>query len=241
MPACALNINQLKKSIMNNSVLELSTAKVMRSQRFFNKASLFIYDFILYGFISKYAWGSSLQRLDAHFQKYVSSNHLEVGVGTGYLLDRIKFSTPNPRLALMDLSLPCLEKTRHKVSRYSPEIYVQNLLEPMQHGILPFESISINYVLHCVPGDINQKCQALIQLKTLLKPDAVLIGTTVLSKDASKNLLARPFMWFLNFLGVFNNSEDGAIDLENFLKTNFQVVEFDVVGVTAFFAVKIAR
>ncbi|PRC94068.1 class I SAM-dependent methyltransferase [Solimicrobium silvestre] len=224
---------------MNNIAQELSIAKVKRSQRYFNKASLSIYDFILYGFISKYAWGSSIQRLDAHYKKYVSLSHLEVGVGTGYLLNRIKFATPSPRLALMDLSQACLEKTKIKVSRYAPEIYVQNLLEPMQRSIPQFDSVSINYVLHCIPGSISQKCQALLHLKPLLKQDGILFGTTVLSTGVPKNLLARPAMSFLNLLGVFNNSEDSAIDLEKFLKAHFKITHFEVIGVTAFFAVKI--
>jgi hypothetical protein len=50
--------------------------------------------------------------------------------------------------------------------------------------------------------------------------------------------LAKPFMWLMNSLGVFNNRSDNARDLKECLETNFRVIEFDVVGVTAFFAVK---
>jgi ubiquinone/menaquinone biosynthesis C-methylase UbiE len=216
----------------------INDTKVIRSQRYFNKTSLAVYDLVLYGFISNYAWGTSIRRLDSHYQQYVSSNHLEVGVGTGYLLSRIQFPDPAPRLALMDLSTACLEKTANKLARYEPEIYVQNLLEPIRHTMRPFDSISINYVLHCVPGDIALKCQALLQLRSLLAPDGVLFGTTVLSKGVSKNMLARPAMWFLNALGVFNNRDDDLIELQTFLSTHFQVCELEVVGVTALFSVK---
>jgi len=238
-PRFAKNTNQIMEHIMTSPIHVINDAKVIRSQRYFNKLSLAIYDLVLYGFISKYAWGASIQRLDAHYRKYVTSNHLEVGVGTGYLLNRIEFPKPMPRLALMDLSVACLKKTKSTVSRYVPEIYVQNLLEPMRHNIRPFESIGINYVLHCVPGDIHHKCQGLLQLKTLLKPDGILFGTTVLSKGVSKNILARPAMWLFNMLGVFNNRQDSATDLEKFLRTHFQILEFELIGVTAFFAVKI--
>jgi hypothetical protein len=44
-------------------------------------------------------------------------------------------------------------------------------------------------------------------------------------------------MWLLNFLGVFNNRRDNAQDLKTYLEKNFEVLEFQVVGVTAFFAV----
>ena len=92
--------------------------KVEKSQLYFNKLSLFFYDVILYGVISRHAWGASIARLDAH---YASANHLEVGVGTGFLLNRIRFPG-QPRLALKDLSTACLETTRRKVARYAPAV-----------------------------------------------------------------------------------------------------------------------
>lgn len=44
----------------------------------------------------------------------------------------------------MDLSSECLEKTKRKVSRYAPEIYIQNLLEPIRHKMNEFDSIGMN-------------------------------------------------------------------------------------------------
>ncbi len=130
---------------------------VRLSQRFFNKTSLFFYDLLLYGVISKYAWGCSIRRLDAHYRQYTSSNHLEAGVGTGFLLNRVAFDAAHPRVALMDLSRECLNKTGRVVARYRPEIYVQNLLEPINPKVARFDSIAINYVLHCVPGRLQGK------------------------------------------------------------------------------------
>ena len=212
--------------------------KVERSQKYFNKATLSIYDLLLYGLISRHAWSCPIGRLDAHYGKYLSGNHLEVGVGTGFLLDRVRFPLERPRLALMDLSRACLEKTQRRVARYAPETYVQNLLEPVAHRPAAFDSIGINYVMHCVPGSFLEKGVAFSHLKPLLKPGGVLFGTTVLSEGVSKNLLARPFMWLVNALGVFNNRCDNARDLELVLRQNFQLIEFEVTGTTAFFAVR---
>jgi ubiquinone/menaquinone biosynthesis C-methylase UbiE len=222
---------------MKSSEQQIADAKVARSQQYFNKLSLFFYDALLYGLISKYAWGSSTARLDAHYARYVSANHLEVGVGTGYLLDRVRFPQ-TPRLALMDLSPQCLAATARKVARHTPTSYVQNILEPITQQIAPFDSISVNYVMHCVPGDFTKKGTAFVHLATLLKEHGTLFGTTVLSLDVPKNMLARPFMWLMNALGVFNNRADSARDLEASLRTHFQVLQFDIVGVTAFFAVQ---
>lgn len=220
-------------SSSQNQSVQLQTA---RSQQYFNKVSLSFYDALLYGVISQYAWGSSIARLDAHYARYTSVNHLEVGVGTGFLLDRIKFASP-PRLALMDLSEACLEKTRTKVARYKPACYVHNILEPVTQPIDKFDSISVNYVMHCVPGSFWDKAKAFSYLGALLKPGGVLFGTTVLSRGVRKNLLAWPFMWLMNALGVFNNQEDSVLELEAALRANFKVLQFEVVGVTAYFAV----
>jgi hypothetical protein len=124
------------------------------------------------------------------------------------------------------------------VSRYAPEIYIQNLLEPIQNKIDKFDSIGINYVMHCVPGSFKEKGVAFTHLQPLLSENGVLFGTTVLSENIHKNWLAKPFMWLMNSLGVFNNCSDNARDLKECLKTNFQLIEFEVVGVTAFFAVR---
>ena len=208
-----------------------------RSQQYFNKVSLFFYDLLLYGVISKYAWGASIARLDAHYARYATANHLDVGVGTGFLLNRVNFSRP-PRLALMDLSEHCLAKTQQKLRRYAPSLHEQNVLEPMTHALAAFDSIGFNSVMHCVPGAFDQKGIAFQHLAALLAPHGVLFGTTVLGAGVRKNLLARPFMWLMNALGVFNNRQDSAHDLQAFLRAHFTVVEFEVAGVTAFFAVE---
>ncbi len=223
---------------MKTANLNVTASSIARSQQYFNKLSLFFYDFLLYGVISRHAWGSSVRRLDAHYAKYATSNHLDVGVGTGFLLNRVVFDSATPRLALMDLSAACLAKTKHKVSRYSPATYVQNLLEPVRHKIAKFDSIGINYVMHCVPGSFKEKGIAFRHLQPLLAEDGILFGTTVLSEGVRKNLLARPFMWLMNYAGLFNNRQDNARDLKEYLETHFQLLQFEVVGVTAYFAVK---
>lgn len=222
---------------MIHSDSDLTQVKIVRSQQYFNKLSLFFYDALLYGVISKYAWGCSIGRLDAHYRKHISANHLEVGVGTGFLLKRAPLAD-TARLGLMDLSANCLAKTLPKVARYRPETYVQNILEPVAHVVAPFDSIGINYVLHCVPGSLDRKSIALTHLAALLTPNGRLFGTTVLSEGVHKNPLARPFMWLMNALGVFNNRRDNAQALENYLRAHFEVLEWSVVGVTAIFAVK---
>ncbi|MCX4026076.1 class I SAM-dependent methyltransferase [Endozoicomonas sp. SM1973] len=212
--------------------------QVEKSQKYFNKLSLFFYDWILYGIISKYAWGCSTIRLDEHYRNYISNNHLEVGVGTGFLLNRVKFQSGDVRLGLMDLSQSCLQKTAKKVARYQPEIYQQNLLEPITNPIEPFDSISINYVMHCVPGGFKEKGIVFKHLKSLLNENGALFGTTVLFQGVPKGLFAKLVLAIMNKLGVFNNKHDSLEELRDCLSSNFSHVDLQVEGCTAVFVVK---
>ena len=62
------------------------------------------------------------------------------------------------------------------ISRYSPETYFGNVLEPIASKIERFDSVGINYLLHCLPGTIESKSLAFDYLKTLMNPDAVLFA-----------------------------------------------------------------
>lgn len=213
-------------------------SQLAKSQKYFNKVTLFFYDFILYGFISKYAWGCPTKTLDAHYASHITANHLDVGVGTGYLLNRVSFPSATPRLALMDLSLSCLTKTLTRLARYKPESYGQNVLEPITMNIKKFDSIGINSVMHCIPGSFKEKGIAFRHLKALLNDNGLLFGTTVLSKGVTQNWLSKIFVKFFNRLGVFINNDDSLIDLTEALRKYFQQVDITVVGSTAIFSAR---
>ena len=65
-----------------------------------------------------------------HYREHVTSNHADIGVGTGYCLDRCGFDSPNPRLALIDLQPNCLEYAARRLARYRPRTYVRDVLQP---------------------------------------------------------------------------------------------------------------
>lgn len=215
--------------------------QLQTSQRYFNRLSLQFYDLVLYHFVSKHAWGCSTALLDAHYAQHVSANHLEVGVGTGYLLDRVRFPTPTPRLTLMDFSASCLEKTGKRVARYQPQAVRQNILQPVTADLEKFDSIAINYVLHCVPGSFREKGIAFAHLKPLLNEGGVLFGSTVLAKGVPLNPLARGLLWLFNAIGIFINRDDSLEDLSAALNQNFAEVDLKVVGCTAVFAARVPR
>jgi hypothetical protein len=95
--------------------------------------------------------------------------------------------------------------------------------------------------MHCVPGRFEEKGVAFLNLRTLMSESCVLFGSTVLSDGVRKNWLAKPFMWLMNFIGVLNNRRDSANDLKSYLETHFQIIEFEIIGVAAFFAVELKK
>src|SRR5262249_19965094 len=118
-----------------------------------------------------------------HYGVYVSGNHLDVGVGSGYLLDHCRFPTAHPRISLFDLNRNCLEFTAHRIRRYQPSAHLGDVLAPIALPGPAYDSIGINYVLHCLPGTIESKAAAFDNLSPHLAPNGVLFGSIILRAD----------------------------------------------------------
>jgi SAM-dependent methyltransferase len=200
----------------------------------FNERMLRYYDWLL-EFTCNRIWRCPIGRTLELYQRHLSTNHLEVGVGTGYFLDRSQFPRSEPRLALLDLSPDCLRRTAGRLSRYAPEVYRANALEPIALDMQPFDSIAMNYVLHCMPGAITEKAIAFANLKPLLKPSGVLFGSTVLRHGVRCDRGARTFMRLYNSRRVFCNLQDSLDDLRQALRTTFRDVEIEIIGCVAQF------
>ncbi|HUA25490.1 MAG TPA: class I SAM-dependent methyltransferase [Steroidobacteraceae bacterium] len=200
----------------------------------FNERMLRYYDWLL-EFTCNRIWRCPIGRTLELYERHLSTNHLEVGVGTGYFLDHSRFPRSEPRLALLDLSSHCLRRTAARLSRYAPEVYRANALEPIAPGIEPFDSIAMNYVLHCMPGAIPEKAIAFANLKPLLNPSGVLFGSTVLRHGVRCDRGARTFMHLYNSRRVFCNLQDSLDDLRQALRTTFRDVEIEIIGCVAQF------
>jgi hypothetical protein len=90
--------------------------------------------------------------------------HLDGGVGTGYFLDKCTFPVEKPVVHLMDLNSNTLEKTSSRIKHYSPVSHLCNVLEPIQDDLPNFDSISVMIFLHCLPGTMLKKEEAIKNL-----------------------------------------------------------------------------
>ncbi len=210
--------------------------QVEAGHAFYTKRSLTVYDMLILGYFSRVAWKCPASRLLAHYNEHVTSNHLDVGVGTGYFLDRCRFASPTPRIALMDLNASCLETAGRRIARYSPEIYRANVLEPLEPIETKFDSIGLNYLLHCLPGTIASKGIVFEHLKAVANPSAGIFGATLLHGGVPRNWLARKVMDRNNANGIFSNAKDDLDGLRAVLSAHLRDTTVEVVGCAAIFA-----
>lgn len=207
---------------------------VWRGQVVYTPLILRVYDAWVLGFSNSLLWRCPTRRLLEHYARYLRPHHLEAGVGTGYFLDRSRFASP-PHITLLDLNENTLAFSRRRLRRFAPRTLRGNLLEPIAFSER-YDSAAINYVLHCLPGGLDQKGVVFDHLKAGMRPGGVIFGSTLLSRGVSMSPAARRLMAAYNRKGIFSNEGDSAQGLEAALRRRFDRFTLDVVGCAALFA-----
>ncbi len=205
----------------------------------YSRAGLHFYDAGVLGISSRFIWRCPSGRVLDLYQANVSDNHLDVGVGTGYFLDRVQFSSPAPRLGLMDLNGNSLIHTAQRLIRYRPEIYQADVLTPIASDIETFDSIGLNYLLHCLPGPMAAKAVAFDNLRPLLRPGGAIFGGTILRHGIRLPLQARALIATYNAMGIFGNSQDSLVDLQSALEDRFEQVQVESSGCVGLFSARV--
>jgi ubiquinone/menaquinone biosynthesis C-methylase UbiE len=216
--------------------VDATPEQVEAGHSFYTKRTLAIYDAMILGYFSRLAWKCPARRLVQHYNENISANHLDVGVGTGYFIDRCRFESASPRVALMDPNVNCLDVASRRLARYEPEVYRANVLEPVPFDQPRFDSVGLSYVLHCLPGAIGTKAVAFEHLKALTNPGGVIFGATLLHDGVPRNWLARKVMDRNNKHGIFSNANDSLEGLRSALSERFTASTVDVVGCVALFS-----
>jgi hypothetical protein len=130
----------------------------------------------------------------------------------------------------------CLEAAGRRIARFHPEIYRQNVLEPVRQDIRRFDSISLTWLLHCFPGSIYSKAAVFENLKTLLNPGGVIFGGTLLHGGVHPHWLASRLMSVYNEKAIFTNMQDDLEGLKAVLQRSFSRSSVEVVGCGALFS-----
>lgn len=217
--------------------MKAEPSDVDRAHRVYTPAKLAFYDWWVLGVSNRWFWKCPTEKLIGLYRTRLTRNHLEVGAGTGYF--PAQTFAVGGRLALLDINRHCLDRASKRLAAHRPEIYQENVLEPIPLKIAPFDSIALNYLFHCLPGPLEEKAAAVIDhLLPLLAPGGTIFGSTLLGKDIQRPWLSRPLMARYNRSGVFSNREDSLGGLMEVLSTRFKTFNVEVHGCAVLFWAK---
>lgn len=200
--------------------------------------TLAFYDLAVLRFSNSFVWQCPSHVLLDFYNQHISDKHLDIGVGTGYFLDKCRFPTTAPKIALFDLNPHSLAKSARRLHRYNPTCYTGNVLQRIDIGITELDSISLNYLLHCLPGNLASKSVVFEKVKPLLSDGGVIFGSTILGEGVRHNPLARQLMKIYNARGIFSNWSDRQSDLDAGLKAHFAEHTIHIEGCVALFSAR---
>ncbi len=202
----------------------------------YSKALLAVYDLIVLGFELPIVFRCPARRVLELYDAHASDTHLDVGVGTGWFLDRCRFPVARPVIHLADLNPNCLERTSRRIRRHAPVTHVWNAFEPFGDAAPRFGSIGLSNFLHCLPGSMLEKEPVIRNLRPLLREGGVLFGSTVLGRGVDHvGALYRATNRAYNRKSIFCNADDGAAELERILAGSFARQSVRIAGAMALF------
>ena len=173
--------------------------------------TLALYDLAVLRLSNSLVWQCPSHVLLDFYNQHVSGKHLDIGVGTGYFLDKCRFPSSTPTIALFDLNPDSLAKAAKRLRRYNPSCSMGNALDRIDIGMSGFDSISLNYLLHCLPGNLASKSIVFSHVKSLLRDGGVIFGSTILGEGVRHNPLAGQLMKIYNAKGIFSNLSDREV------------------------------
>lgn len=200
----------------------------------YSPLTLALYDAWVLGISNRYAWRCPTDEvLLPFFRANTRANHLDIGVGTGYYLAKANLS-PGTQITLMDLNPSSLAAAERRIGRPGTRTLQHDVMAPIPNGEL-FDSISLFYLLHCLPGPLDAKAAIFAHLKHNLAAGGVVFGATILGNEAGHNGFGSKLMAVYNKKGIFGNSHDTQAGFEAHLRTHFSDVTLKREGVVLLF------
>jgi SAM-dependent methyltransferase len=194
---------------------------------------LSIYDWFVLRLMTGVVWKMPKTPIVERYRTLVGDRHLEVGPGTGYFLDKADLAG-DIEITLLDPNVSVLRHSACRLESMMPRTVEADVLKPLPVDG-PFDSVGLNGVLHCLPGPQEAKATAVRNIASVLTPEGILFGMTILGTSAEHTALARFFLNQVNSRGTFDNLGDTAEGLRNILERSFNHVELDVEGSVAHF------
>lgn len=197
--------------------------------------SLKLYDFAVNDINCNYVWRCNKKNIIDNYKKNIGKIHLEIGPGTGYFL---KNNYPNEKLYLMDINNETLDFSKKNLEGSYNNIY------KLKHNIFTdkikidqLDSVGINYVLHCVPGKLENKVDKLIS-NLITSNQTKYFGATVVNNNYLQTPLSKFELYFLNQKKIFSNFEDDYRNLIKYFEYNNINYQYKICGNVLIFSFK---
>ena len=205
-----------------------------RGQADYSPLLLRLYDPIVIGVVSRIVWRFPVNRLTDEYRTRIRDRHLDVGPGTGYLIDHSGIADGS-KVTILDPNPNVLRHVAMRLHRLDVTAIEADVLKPLPvEG--PFQSAALSLVLHCLPGPLTRKATAIVNIAMVLAPDGVLFGASVLGRSGRHTWLARRVLAAFNRRGAFDNLDDSEVGLREILAASFETVELETFGSIAVFS-----
>lgn len=208
--------------------------QIARGAAVYSPLMLSIYDWWVYGLAVR-LFRCPPQEIFTFYELNVSENHLDIGVGSGLLLKHCLRQQLLERVTLMDLNPNCLDATEKALRPLKVQRVQSDMLQPFPIENEQFLSVGLNFLLHCVPGSLQEKGVVFSHIKRVLARDGIVFGSTVITQPGIAYAPARLLMRRYQQAGIFHNQRDNQEDLQWVLGNLFTNVELVQEGCVLFF------
>lgn len=208
---------------------------ITASARAYTPFTLKLYDWWVLNISNRYAWRCPTKKyLLPHFIQNTGNHHLDIGVGTGYYL---RHTAKTCVISLADINDNSLLVAAKRAGNHR----IRHMLQHDVFTTFPdewhnqFDSVSIFYLLHCLPGSMLDKAGVIKNAAATLKEKGTLFGATILGNGVIHNTFGYRLMNIYNKKGIFSNHNDSGEHLRQILAANFHSVTIRTEGVVALF------
>lgn len=212
----------------------ISDADIKKGLAAYTPILLKIYNLLVLNISNTWIWRCHKRIQLQQFNRYITENHLDIGVGTGYYLKHCQWPS-SAKLSLMDLNPHCLNVAKKLLQDRAPEVYLHDVFQSNANLLGRFNSISMNYLLHCLPGNMDTKSAAIASATSMLQPNGVLFGATILADANLHTKTSQGLCAFYNKKGIFSNREDTLDALKHMIAQHLTDIEISVIGCVALF------
>ena len=204
-----------------------------RGQSDYSRGLLRLYDPLVIGPIARYVWRYPVGDHVRLYREHIRPNHLDVGPGTGYFVERAGLPAGSS-VTILDPNATVLQYAAQQLRDLDVTSVQADVLKPLPTPG-PFNSAALSLVLHCLPGPMERKAVAISNVARVLAPSGVLFGASVLGRSARHTRLGKGFLWAFNKRGAFGNLDDTEAGLRDILERSFDKVTVETVGGIAVF------